>query len=556
MVVVAIFSVFFNLLMLTGPLFMLQTYDRVLSSRSEATLLALLVLVAFLYGVMGLLDWSRGRILARVGAQFQNRLDRRVFDAVLRRSVTDPQIDRRTGSGQQLKDLEAVNRFLGSPAFATVFDAPWTPVFLIGLGYFHPLIGALAVAGGLVLSLSALLNQMATRTSSVKAAVSGHVSDRFAEQLRTEAETIRSLGMQPNAFETWAQSRQTALGMSLASGELGSTFATLSRTVRLFLQSAMLGLGAWLVLRGEIGPGVMIASSILMGRALMPIETLISQWPMVQRTLRAWDNLGTLLTEVPPEGTRIELPRPRARLVVQGLTVTPPHAGRPTLRQISFDIQPGEAVGVIGPSGAGKSTLARCLIGVWPVTAGRVTLDGAPLDQYDPVRLTDYIGYLPQRVSLFDGTVAENIARLSRNPDSARVIEAARKADAHEMILKLPEGYNTPVHAAATQLSGGQIQRIGLARALYSDPVLLVLDEPNSNLDNEGSLALNRAIVAMKAAGNAVLIMAHRPSAIKECDRLLILEDGQRKAWGPREQVMSEMLANVQVIRKSVGGLA
>ncbi|MDX5357829.1 MAG: type I secretion system permease/ATPase [Rhodobacterales bacterium] len=556
MVTVGLFSVFMNLLMLTGPLFMLQTYDRVLSARSESTLVALVALMAFMFLIMGLLDWARGRLLTRMGARFQARLDRRVFNAILKRSVSDQKIDEKTGSGQQLKDLEAVNRFYASPVFAALFDAPWTPVFLIGLGYFHPWIGAFAVTGGCLLALSAVLNQYSTRTSSVKAAVSGFVSDRYADQLRDEAETIRSLGMQSNAFEKWGRSREKALDLSVQSADMGGTFSSLSRTFRMFLQSAMLGLGAYLVLQGHIAPGVMIAASILMGRALQPVETLINQWPMVQRSKRAWDNLAALLAEVDEDKSTVELPRPRARLEVQGISVTPPKGKAPTLRQVSFSINPGEAIGVIGPSGAGKSTLARCLTGVWPLTSGKIKLDGAPLDQYHQERLSEYIGYLPQRVSLFDGTVAENIARLSQNFDHERVIEAARKAAAHDMILRLPQGYNTPVQSIGTQLSGGQIQRIGLARALYGNPVLLVLDEPNSNLDNEGSVALNRAIIAMKEAGNAVMIMAHRPSAIKECDKLLVLEDGTRKAWGPREQVMSEMLANVQVIRKAVGGLA
>lgn len=554
---VAVFSMFMNLLMLTGPLFMLQTYDRVLSARSESTLLALVALMAFMFLMMGFLDWARGRLLTRLGARFQARLDRRVFDAVLRHSVMDHEIDEKTGRGQQLKDLEAVNRFYASPVFAALFDAPWTPIFLIGLTWFHPLIGGFAVLGGVVLAFSAIANQVTTKVPSVKASVSGYVSDRYAEQLRDEAETIRSLGMQANAFDKWVASRNRAMELGLRAADMGGTFATISRVFRMFLQSAMLGLGAWLVLRGEIAPGVMIAASILMGRALQPVETLINQWPMVQRTRRAWDNLSALLAEVPPERKPVALPRPRARIEAQNITVIPPKGRAPTLRQVSFAINPGEAVGVIGPSGAGKSTLARCLTGVWPLASGKITLDGAPLDQYDPEQLSCHIGYLPQRVSLFDGTVAENIARLSQKVDAAKVIEAAQKAAAHEMILKLPQGYNTPVHNIGTQLSGGQIQRIGLARALYGDPVVLVLDEPNSNLDNEGSVALNAAIVAMKAAGNAVLIMAHRPSAIQECDKLLVLEDGQRRAWGPREKVMSEMLANVQVIRKTaVGGLA
>jgi len=339
---------------------------------------------------------------------------------------------------------------------------------------------------------------------------------------------------------------------------MGGSFSAVSKTFRQFLQSAMLGLGAYLVLRGELTPGVMIAASILLSRALAPVEMVVNQWTTVQRAKRGWDDLVTLLSEVREDPKPLELPRPQARLEVQQITVIPPKGTQATLRLVSFSILPGEAVGVIGPSGSGKSTLARSLTGIWPLAGGKIRLNGAQLDQYHPEKLAGYIGYLPQRVSLFEGTIAENIARLSGEFESARVVEAAQRAAAHEMIMRLPRGYNTPVHTIGTQLSGGQIQRIGLARALYGDPVLLVLDEPNSSLDNEGTIALNHAVTAMKEAGNAVLIMAHRPAAIKECDKLLVLEDGMRKAWGPRDQVMSEMLSNVQVIRKtkSIGGVA
>lgn len=551
-----VFSLFVNILTLTGPIFMLQTYDRVLSSRSEPTLMALFLLMAFLFAVMGLIDWARNRLMTRMGASFQAGLDRRVFDAMLRRSVSDHRIDENTGSGQQLKDLESMNRFFSSPVFSAMFDAPWTPIFVVGLAFFHPWIGALAALGGGVLLISAVFNQMASKSTTVKSSVAGYLADQYAEQLTNEAETIRSLGMQGHAFERWAIARKRSVELGIQSADTGGSYATFSRIFRMFLQSAMLALGALLVLRGEISGGVMIASSILMARALQPIETIINQWPLVQRSKRAWDNLASLLSEMPPDRPPISLPHPSAKIEVSNISVTPPMSRTPVLRQVTFSIAPGEAIGVIGPSGSGKSSLARALTGVWPLSTGKIKLDGAPLEQYSPEVLAQYIGYLPQRVTLFDGTVAENIARLAKDFDHEAVITAAMKAAAHDMILKLPKGYNTQVQTIGTQLSGGQIQRIGLARALYSNPVLLVLDEPNSNLDNEGSLALNQAIVSMKAAGNAVLIMAHRPSAIKECDKLLVLEDGQRKAWGPREAVMSEMLANVHVIRKSVGGLS
>ena len=557
MVSAGLFSICLNVLMLTGPLFMLQTYDRVLGARSEETLIALFAVVAFLFLVMGLVDWARGRMLSRMGASFQAALDRRVFEAVLRKAAIDQDIDERAMSGHQLKDLEAIQRFYASPVFTALFDAPWAPIFMIGISLFHPMLGLVALAGGGLLILLAIANQFFTRVASVKSSAAAYLADRYSDHIRNEAETIRSLGMTSNAFERWSEGRVKSLTQGMRSSDLSGSFLTISRTFRLFLQSAMLATGAWLVLRSEVTPGVMIAASILLGRALAPVEIVVNQWSVVQRARRGWDSIAGLLSEIPPDKEPVRLPRPRARLEMRQVTVVPPKGSVPTLRQISFVMQPGEAVGVIGPSGSGKSTLARAVIGVWPSASGRILLDGAPVEQYGSEHLAQYIGYLPQRVTLFDGTVAENIARLSTDISSEAVIEAARKADAHDMILKLSQGYNTPVRMIGTQLSGGQIQRIGLARALYGNPVLLVLDEPNASLDNEGTVALNNAITAMKAAGESVLIMAHRPSAIRECDKLLVLEDGALKAWGPREKVMSDMLANVHVIRKTkVGGTA
>ncbi len=547
----AFFSIFVNMLMLTGPLFMLQTYDRVLGSRSEETLVALFILVAFLFLIMGVIDWARGRLLTRMGARFQARLDRRVFEAMLKKAATDRSTDKESLSGQQLKDLEAVQRFYASPLFAALFDLPWAPIFLIGITIFHPWLGMMGIAGGLVLIVITVLNQLTTRTSAVKSAAASYTSDRYSEHLQNEAETIRSLGMQNNAFEKWSAARQRALVQGVHTADMGGSFSTASKTFRLFLQSAMLGLGAYLVLLGEVTPGVMIAGSILLGRALAPIEQVVNQWSTVQRARRGWDSLVELLSEVPEDQTLVELPRPAAKLDVSQLTLIPPGGRQATLRLVSFTVGPGEALGVIGASGSGKSTLARALTGVWWPAGGKIRLDGATLDQYQPEKLAEYIGYLPQRVTLFEGTIAENIARLATKPDDAKVVAAAKQAAAHKMILQLPLGYDTPVQTAGTQLSGGQIQRIGLARALYDRPVLLVLDEPNANLDNEGSNALNAAISKVKEDGGAVLIMAHRPAAIKECDNLLVLEDGARRAFGPREKVMSEMLANFQEIKKA-----
>ncbi|OZB17633.1 MAG: type I secretion system permease/ATPase [Rhodobacterales bacterium 34-62-10] len=545
---VGLFSVFANLLMLTGPIYMLQVYDRVLGSGSVATLVALTSLVAFLYGIMGLLDHARGRIMARAGARFQAGLDRRVFDAVLRKSAGHP-LD---ASVSGLRDLEAVQRFMVSPVVMALFDMPWVPIFLLGIALFHPWLGYLALGGGAVLVLLTLANQIATRAPVAQANQAQAAADTLSSQIRTEAEMVQALGMRDAAFDRWKRARDAVLTRHLVAADLGGGFAAASKGLRLFLQSAMLGLGALLVIRGEVSAGAMIAASILLGRALAPIEQAIGNWALVQRAMRGWSDLARLLSEVPPESTRTALPVPRARLEVQGLTVIPPGENQAVLRMLSFLVEPGQAIGVIGPSGAGKSTLARALTGAWPAVAGKVRLDGAALDQYSPAALGQHIGYLPQRVQLFDGTIAENIARMSLTPDAGQVVAAARKAAAHEMILKLPDGYDTRVSGAGGRLSGGQIQRIGLARAMYGDPVILVLDEPNSNLDNEGSQALNSAIRSLKDAGRSVLIMAHRPAAIQECDMILVMDGGARAAFGPKDEVLRQVLSNHDAVQSSI----
>jgi ATP-binding cassette subfamily C protein len=544
---VGLFGFFVNLLMLTGPLYMLQVYDRVLGSRSVATLIALSGLVAFLFAMYGLLEFARGRVMARAGARFQARLDGRVFDAVLRKSALRGSDE----TAANLADLESVQRLMSSPALLALTDIPWTPVFLLGIFIFHPWLGFLALGGGVLLILLALINQFVSRTPLGKAGAASVGSDRMAAHLRDEAELVLSLGMREAAFQRWATSRTTALKAQINAADLSGSFTSLSKAFRLFLQSAMLGVGAYLVLQGELTPGAMIAGSILLGRALTPVEMTIGQWAMIERARRGWHNLAQLLSEVPPATPRTALPRPKALLDVQQLTVVPPGQSMASLRMLSFRLDPGKALGVIGPSGAGKSTLAHALTGVWRPAGGHVRLDGATLDQYDPTVLGQYIGYLPQRVQLFDGTIAENIAKLSPTLDDTKVVEAAKKADAHDMIVALPQGYDTPVSVAGGQLSGGQIQRVGLARAMYGDPVILVLDEPNSNLDNSGSEALNAAIRSMKASGGSVIIMAHRPAAIQECELLLMLEGGVRTAFGPRDDVLRDKVKNASSIQSA-----
>ncbi len=548
----ALFSLFVNLLVMTGPLYMLQVYERVLGSGSEETLLALSILVAFLFAMMGVLDHARARVAARYGARLQEAFDARVFRAALGRA-------QRTGRAQSaLGDLAAVQRLTSSPVFMALFDLPFTPLFILAIFIFHPWLGWLAVGGAATLIVVTLVNRTTTARPLGEAAETGRAADRMAGEMQSQAEVIRSLGMQGAAFDRWHRQRARALDVSMRAADRAGGYATLSKTLRLFLQSAILGLAALLVLRGELRAGAMIAGSILMGRALAPIDMAIGQWSMIQEALRGWSRLHLLLKEEAPEAARLALPRPAAALEVSGLTVVPPGETKPALRGVSFRLEPGEAIGIIGPSGSGKSTLARALTGVWRVSGGSIRLDRATLDQYDPDMLGKLIGYLPQSVSLFDGTVAENIARLDPEPSGDAVTAAATAAAADTMIRALPEGYDTQVSGLGPRLSGGQIQRVGLARALYGDPVLLVLDEPNSALDHEGSEALNRAVQGMKARGLGVIIMAHRPNAIAECDKILVLKDGTVQAFGPRDEVLAKVLKNSADVQRAtqarVGG--
>ena len=547
---VAIFSFFVNMLMLTGPLYMLNVYDRVLGSRSLETLIALSVLVAFLYGCMGILDFVRGRVMGRIGARFQAQMDRRVFSAALK-ATTLNRAPREAATG--LRDLEAVQRLITSPALMALFDLPWSPLFFLGIFVFHPLMGALALVGAVVLIFVAVLNQATTRTPLERANATSFASETLGAQIRSESEMVHSLGMRGAAFDRWQIARGASLDATIGAADTAGTFTALTKAFRLFLQSAMLGLGAYLVLREELTPGAMIAGSILLWRGLAPIEMIVSQWAVFQKGREGWGRLSVLLGNIPVEKTRTNLPKPAARLVADQVTMLPPGGQQATLRMISFSVEPGQAVGIIGTSGAGKSTLARALTGVWKPAGGKIRLDGAALDQYDPDVLGQHIGYLPQRVQLFDGTIRENIARMSLSPDDAMVVTAAKKADAHEMILKLPDGYDTRVTATGGQLSGGQIQRVGLARAMYGDPVVLVLDEPNSNLDNSGSAALNKAVQQQKAAGGIVFVMAHRPDAIFHCDTLLVLENGTKRAYGPKDDVLREVTKNRDEIVKAAG---
>jgi len=542
-----LFSIFVNLLMLTGPLFMLQVYDRVLASRSEETLVALFILVGFLYALMALLDYARGRILGRFGARFQSALDERVFDITLRQTAVPGS---RPSTG--LRDLETIQSLFASPIFLALLDMPWSPLFLVAIFIFHPMLGWVAVAGGGFLIVLAIANQLLTRKRVENAQAASLNAHAFADQTRLAGEVVQTHGMRASVTERWLTRRNEALRETMTASDWTGSFTTFTKAFRLFLQSAMLAVGAYYVLQGELTAGAMIAGTILLGRALAPIEQSIGQWPAIQRARSAWHSLSEILEAVPLRPVSTELPVPEALLKVDRLTVVPPGSTRASLKSVSFRVEPGQALGVIGKSGSGKSSLARSLLGYWKSAAGEVRLGGATIAQYGEDRLGMHIGYLPQNVTLFSGTIAENIARMSTNPNDEDIVKAAQRANAHEMIMDLDKGYDTYIDGGNTQLSGGQRQRIALARALYGNPVLLILDEPNSALDSDGAGALNLAVRDFKASNKAVIIMTHRPSAISECDNLIILDKGTVTEFGPRDEVLRSQIRNADDIQKTI----
>lgn len=524
-----LFSAAGNLL-LTGPVFVMQVYDRVLGAQSAETLAALGLIAGVAFAAMVALDIARGRILARIGAGLRVRLEPRVMGQALGRGTT-----REAGA-----DLDALQRALSLPVAGALMDLPWVPIFVIPLFAFHPLLGGLAVAGGALLLVIAARNRAAARAPLAAAQADAEAEARLAARLATEPETIAALGLVPAALARWQGARDTALRSALQLADRAGTHAALARSVRQAMQSLLLGAAAWLVLRGEIGAGALFASSVLTARALAPIEQVVAGWPALQRAAEAWARLS--LPPATPTAAPMRLPRPAARLEVQQLAVIPRGASAPVLRGVSFRLEPGQALGLIGPFGAGKTTLLRALTGAWPLAAGEIRLGGAALQQYGN-DLAALIGHVPQRVPLFAASLAANIARLDPDPDPGAVIAAARRAGAHEMILALPRGYDTQIEESGAPLSVGQIQRIGLARALFGAPLLLLLDEPDAGLDAAGEQALAAAIRAHRAAGGVAILSAHRPATVRDCDLLGVLERGQMRAFGPRETVLRQRVA-------------
>lgn len=531
-----LFSCLINLLMLAGPLFMLQVYDRVLSSQSIPTLVSLLLLVAGLFAIMGALDLIRTRIMARVAIDLTDSVSDRVLDLHL----TDPVRNGLNGpAAASMNHLSSIRSFLSGPIPFALFDTLWMPLFILLIFLFHWTLGLVAVAGAIILIVFAIVNERLTRRSTGEVAQLTAEADQIAGNARRNAEVAVALNMVPRIKQQWREAHDNQSVAQLSSTDKSSIFFSSTKSVRLFLQSAILAVGAVLVIQQLISAGVMITASIIMGRALAPIEQSIGQWSVLVRARNAYHSLAEILASHEPVRKAIKLPTPSGHLSVRNLSVGAPSSSEaPIISGISFDVEPGTAVGVIGPSASGKSTLARALAGVWRPSHGAIRLNHATLDQWPEEQRAAALGYLPQDVALFDGTVAVNIARLQPDADDADIVNAAMIAGAHEMVLGLPDGYNTQLGKSGYQLSGGQRQRIGLARALYGNPVLVVLDEPNSNLDGAGDNALSGAINRLKSNGASVIVMAHRPSAIANVDRLLFLDKGRQLVFGEKEEVL------------------
>ncbi len=531
------FSFFINLLMLTGPLYMLQVYDRVLASGSMPTLWALTLLIIVLYATLGLLEWVRSALFSTAGQRFEELLSDRAADASLTLSLRDAG---RT-TDRPLRDLRTLRRFFAGPALGVLFDAPWSPIFFLVLFMLHPAFGFFALAGGLILVGIGLMNQRAT-TQSVKQAedLDREQQLRSAEFVRN-AEVMEALGMREHAQARWRERFGASDKAMTQSGHVLSMFTSGTKAFRLFLQSAILGIGAWLTIQGEVSGGAMIAASILVGRAIAPIEQAVGMWRQAISARESWNALKQMLESAPARVRPMSLPPITGQLNVESVFAAPAGAKKPLLKSLNIELAPGEVLGVLGPSAAGKSTLAKVLVGIWPPLSGHVRLDGADLVSFDRTQLGAQMGYLPQQVDLLAGTVRDNIARFRPDATDEEVIEAAQAAGCHDLILRLPEHYMTEVGAGGTYLSAGQRQRVGLARALFGRPNFVVLDEPNANLDQPGETALQHAIDGLKARKATVIIIAHRPNAIQHCTKLLVLDNGEVRLFGPTQEVLAKI---------------
>lgn len=530
------FSFFINLLVLTPTLYMMQVYDRVLGSGRIETLIFLTIIASIAYMVLGALDAVRGHVLTRIGRW----LDRRLSPVLIEMSMRGV-LYGLPANAQPLRDLAQVRGYLGGVGVTALFDAPWSPIFIAVIWILHPLLGAFALTAAIVLSAIAILNEYLSRKSLKAASTLTIANLQKADSAVRNADVFHAMGMLPGFLTGWVRGNDTALAMQVAASDNNAIILGVSKFFRIFVQSFVLGLGAYVVLQHEMTSGGMIAASILLGRALAPVEQAIGSWKSLVAARDAYDRLKRLADRLPPPAPAMPLPPPRGRLTCEQVVLVPRGRETPILQGVSFVLEPGEAIGIIGPSAAGKSTLCRLLVGSWQPTRGHVRLDGADVFAWPSEQLGPYVGYLPQTVELIGATVADSIARLSPDPDPEAIVAAARTAGVHEMILRLPKGYETEIGDGGSILSGGQRQRIGLARALYRQPRLVVLDEPNASLDSEGEDSLIGAIQRVKAWGGGIIIVAHQPRILQPVDKLLLLRDGRVELFGPRDEVLAKL---------------
>ena len=533
---VGAFSFFINLLMLTPAIYMLQIYDRALGSNNVTTLLMLTLITLCLFALMSVLEWIRSMVLVRVGARLDLDVNTRVFDATFERNL------RQAGQNpaQALNDLSSMRQTLTGAGLIALTDAPWMPIYLLVIFLLHVQLGVFALIGVLLLVVLAVVNERVSAAPLSEAQKLAMAANVQANNHLRNAEVIEAMGMLPAIRGRWFKLHEKFLVQQALASDRAGVLNALTRFARISMQSLALGYGALLAIEGEITPGMMIAGSILVGRALAPVEVLIANWKQLVSARAAYRRLSELLHVYPARVAGMPLPRPRGEVVVEGAATAAPGSKVLILRNVNFSLKAGEVVAVIGPSASGKSTLARLLVGVWPALAGAVRLDGAEVFKWNKDELGPYLGYLPQDIELFDGTVAENIARFGA-VDSDQVLAAAQAAGVHELILLLPNGYDTPLGDGGSALSGGQKQRIGLARALYGDPALIVLDEPNSNLDDQGEAALAETVRRLKEKKRTVVIITHRMTTLAVADSILVMHEGTVKAHGPRDQVLTAM---------------
>ena len=537
----ALFSAVINGLMLAPSLYMMQVFDRVLTSRNETTLAMLTGITLVLFALGAGLEWTRGLVLVRMSAAFDAELGPRVHDAAFARCLAE----RGANPSQALADLTTLRQFATGPGLLALLDAPWLPFYAIAAFLFHPWLGVFTLAGVAILATLALWNEAATRTEMAEANRLSVSASSALNASFQNAEVIHALGMLGDLRARWSAAQRRILSAQLRASDAGARIGAITRGVRVAWQSLSLGLGALLALEGEITPGMMIAVSILSSRAMAPAELAIGSWKPLANARAAYARLTQLLAEYAAPAQPMELPAPTGRVRVEALAVAPPGAERAVITGIGFALERGDVLAIVGPSAAGKSTLARALVGVWPAREGCVRLDDADLAQWPRGSLGPHVGYLPQDTGLFQGSVADNIARFGAL-DSQRVIEAAALAGIHEMVLRLPNGYDTLLGPGGAGLSGGQLQRLGLARAVYGRPALVVLDEPNANLDDVGEASLVKAILALKAGGSTVVLVTHRPSVLAVVDKLLLLKNGTQQLFGPRDVVLRAVVAATQ----------